>query len=45
MGSKPGPFSCYPNWRVPLSGPDGQPMLLEDVMVSKRAADLVRGMS
>ena len=43
--NQPGTTDEYPNWRVPLSGPDGQPMLLEDVMVSKRAADLVRGMS
>jgi 4-alpha-glucanotransferase len=30
----------YPNWRVPLSGPDGKLVLLEDVMTSARAAAL-----
>lgn len=30
----------YPNWRVPLTGPDGQPMLLEDIFTDRRAATL-----
>lgn len=30
----------HPNWREPLSGPDGEPMLLEDVLRDRRAADL-----
>ena len=42
--NQPGTTDEYPNWRVPLSGPDGKPLLLEDVMASTRAADLVRGM-
>ena len=29
--NQPGTIDEYPNWRVPLSGPDGRPMLLEDV--------------
>ena len=29
--NQPGTTDEYPNWRVPLSGPDGEPMLLEDV--------------
>jgi 4-alpha-glucanotransferase len=38
--NQPGTIDEYPNWRVPLTGPDGQPMLLEDVMHSERAAAL-----
>jgi len=30
--NQPGTSNEYPNWRVPLSGPDGVPILLEDVM-------------
>jgi len=43
--NQPGTTNEYPNWRVPLSGPDGKPMLLEDVMQSARVvalADTVR---
>lgn len=32
--NQPGTIDEYPNWRVPLSGPDGKPMLLEDVFDS-----------
>ena len=35
--NQPGTIDEYPNWRVPLSGPDGEPMLLEDVYCSERA--------
>jgi 4-alpha-glucanotransferase len=38
--NQPGTVDEYPNWRVPLSGPDGRPMTLEDVVVSGRAARL-----
>src|SRR6185437_10496934 len=38
--NQPGTIDEYPNWRLPLAGPDGTPMLLEDVMRSRRAADL-----
>lgn len=30
----------HPNWRVPLSGPDGTPLTLEDVVADPRAAAL-----
>ena len=40
--NQPGTIDEYPNWRVPLSGPDGRPILLEDVFASRRAADLVK---
>ncbi|WP_203567328.1 4-alpha-glucanotransferase [Aestuariimicrobium ganziense] len=35
--NQPGTIDEYPNWRVPLTGPDGRPMLLEDVFASDRA--------
>jgi 4-alpha-glucanotransferase len=38
--NQPGTIDEYPNWRVPLAGPDGAPMLLEDVFGSGRAARL-----
>ena len=38
--NQPGTVDEYPNWRVPLSGPDGRPMSLEEVLTSSRAADL-----
>jgi 4-alpha-glucanotransferase len=40
--NQPGTTDEYPNWRVPLSGPDGVPILLEDVIASSRVADLVQ---
>lgn len=38
--NQPGTVDEYPNWRVPLTGPAGEPMLLEDVFASERAAAL-----
>lgn len=38
--NQPGTTDEYPNWRVPLTGPDGRPMVLEDVFVDPRAAAL-----
>jgi 4-alpha-glucanotransferase len=38
--NQPGTTDEYPNWRVPLSGPDSAPLLLEDVLASTRAARL-----
>jgi 4-alpha-glucanotransferase len=38
--NQPGTVDEYPNWRVPLSGPDGVPLPLEDVITSRRAAAL-----
>jgi 4-alpha-glucanotransferase len=43
--NQPGTTDEYPNWRVPLSGPDGKPMLLEDVVSSSRAAALGRALA
>lgn len=38
--NQPGTTNEYPNWRVPLTGPDGAPLLLEDVLVDPRARTL-----
>jgi 4-alpha-glucanotransferase len=38
--NQPGTIDEYPNWRVPLSGPDGRPILLDEVFSSERAARL-----
>jgi 4-alpha-glucanotransferase len=43
--NQPGTTDEYPNWRVPLSGPDERPLLLEDVLASKRAAALARSVA
>ncbi len=43
--NQPGTIDEYPNWRVPLSGPDGQPILIEDVVRSDRAQRLFRIMN
>ena len=39
--NQPGTTDEYPNWRVPLSGPDRKPVLLEAVMHSARVTHLV----
>ena len=38
--NQPGTLDEYPNWRVPLTGPDGSPVMLEDVLASERVAAL-----
>ncbi|MBI3690456.1 MAG: hypothetical protein HY239_07310, partial [Mycolicibacterium aromaticivorans] len=38
--NQPGTTDEYPNWRVPLTGPDGSPLLLEDVLTDPRAQTL-----
>ena len=42
--NQPGTKDEYPNWRVPLSGPDGEPMSLEQVFASERAGVLAEVM-
>lgn len=42
--NQPGTSDEYPNWRVPLSGPDGRRMLLEEVFTDPRAAALAEAM-
>ena len=38
--NQPGTIDEYPNWRVPLTGPDGGPVGLEQVFTDERAARL-----
>lgn len=38
--NQPGTTDEYPNWRVPLGGPDGRRLLLEEVFTDPRAAAL-----
>ncbi|MFC5930446.1 4-alpha-glucanotransferase [Cryobacterium melibiosiphilum] len=40
--NQPGTVDEYPNWRVPLAGPDGRPVLVDDLPTSERFAALVR---
>ncbi|WIM88926.1 4-alpha-glucanotransferase [Candidatus Mycobacterium wuenschmannii] len=42
--NQPGTTDEYPNWRVPLSGPDGRPMLLEEVFQNHRAITLAEAL-
>ena len=42
--NQPGTTDEYPNWRVPLGGPDGHQLLVEDVFVDPRAAALAAAM-
>ena len=39
--NQPGTDEEYPNWRLPLAGPDGRPILLEEAYESDLAAELV----
>nr|NLI49588.1 4-alpha-glucanotransferase [Propionibacterium sp.] len=43
--NQPGTIDEYPNWRVPLSGPDGRPLMLEEVFHSQRAQRLASVMN
>jgi 4-alpha-glucanotransferase len=42
--NQPGTIDEYPNWRVPLAGPAGELLMLEDVLASDRAAALAEVM-
>jgi 4-alpha-glucanotransferase len=42
--NQPGTSDEYPNWRIPLTGPDGTKLLLEDVFTDPRAAALAEVM-
>jgi 4-alpha-glucanotransferase len=42
--NQPGTTDEYPNWRIPLSGPDGQPVMLEDVFSDPMAIALAEAM-
>ncbi len=43
--NQPGTDKEYPNWRIPLSGPDGKPMLLEQLYRDERSYRLARIMN
>lgn len=40
--NQPGTSTEYPNWRLPLAGPDREPILMEDLMASRWARRLAR---
>jgi 4-alpha-glucanotransferase len=40
--NQPGTDEEYPNWRLPLAGPEGTPVLLEELMASRWARRLAR---
>ncbi|TDC52082.1 4-alpha-glucanotransferase [Actinomadura sp. KC345] len=40
--NQPGTTDEYPNWRVPLAGPDGRPIFLDDLLSDP--ASLIRGL-
>lgn len=42
--NQPGTTDEYPNWRVPLTGPDGRRVQIEDIFVDPRAAALAEVM-
>jgi 4-alpha-glucanotransferase len=42
--NQPGTTDEYPNWKVPLHGPDGKKLLLEQVFTDRRAAALAEAM-
>ncbi|MGU3501448.1 4-alpha-glucanotransferase [Mycobacterium sp. C31M] len=43
--NQPGTTDEYPNWRVPLAGPDGKRLQLEDVFTDPRACSLAEVMN
>jgi 4-alpha-glucanotransferase len=45
LQNQPGTIDEYPNWRVPLTGPDGRPVMLEDIFTDPRTANLAKIMN
>ncbi|NOJ58838.1 4-alpha-glucanotransferase [Arthrobacter sp. 260] len=43
--NQPGTKDEYPNWRIPLAGPDGKSVLIDDLPGSERFAALARVMA
>ncbi|MET9292602.1 4-alpha-glucanotransferase [Streptomyces sp. NPDC003077] len=41
----PGTSDEYPNWRLPISDPDGRPLTLEDIAASPRLRRLMRALT
>lgn len=42
--NQPGTTDEYPNWRIPLTGPNGHTLLVEDILADPRAAGLAETM-
>ncbi|TFD83988.1 4-alpha-glucanotransferase [Cryobacterium fucosi] len=40
--NQPGTMNEYPNWRIPLAGPDGASVLIDDLPDNARFASLIR---
>jgi 4-alpha-glucanotransferase len=45
LQNQPGTIDQYPNWRVPLTDPDGRPVMLEDIFIDPRTANLAKIMN
>ncbi|GAA2179017.1 4-alpha-glucanotransferase [Brooklawnia cerclae] len=43
--NQPGTWKQYPNWQIPLSGPDGRPVLLEEIYQLERPMRLAAVMN
>ncbi len=43
--NQPGTTDEYPNWRVPLSGPDERPLLLDDLLAAEGPVRLARAVT
>ncbi|MGO0575035.1 4-alpha-glucanotransferase [Ornithinimicrobium panacihumi] len=43
--NQPGTDEEYPNWRVPLAGPDGSPVMLEELFTWRSARRLARAVN
>lgn len=43
--NQPGTHEEYPNWQVPLAGPEGRPLMLEDLFAQRNARRLARTVS
>lgn len=43
--NQPGTWKQYPNWKIPLSGPDGRPLTLEDIYQMERPMRLAAVMN
>lgn len=43
--NQPGTADEYPNWRVPLAGPEGRPVLLDDLVTWRAARQLARSLA
>ena len=41
----PGTCDEYPNWKLPLCGPDGEPVMLEDLPTNPRVRNVARAVS